>query len=68
MHVNFTIDSNMTDDDGVLLPENFERMRNTPEDIQLMLDLGFDVDDDSAPAPENVPNDVLSLVLENKHL
>ena len=30
-------------------------MRGTPEDIQLMQDLRFDIDDDDAPAPENVP-------------
>ena len=38
-----------------ILPHNFEHLQNNAEDIQLMLDMGFDVDDDDAPAPENVP-------------
>ena len=34
---------------------NLERLRGTAEDISMVLDMGFDVDDDNMPAPENVP-------------
>ena len=36
-------------------PEVMEHLRGTAEDIAMMVDLGFDVDDDNLPAPENIP-------------
>ena len=43
-------------EDGAELPSNLNSMTGSTEDIQAMLALGFDVDDDDAPAPENVPD------------
>lgn len=37
------------------LPPGHEHFRGTAEDIAIMKDLGFDVDDDNQPAPENIP-------------
>ena len=42
--------------DRVELPANLPSMSSTTsEDVQNMIALGFDVDDDDAPAPENIP-------------
>ena len=40
--------------DQVELPTNLSSMTATNEDIETMIALGFDVDDDNEPAPENI--------------
>ena len=44
---------------GTALPDGVQNFRDTPEDISLMREMGFDVDDDNDPAPENVPGSAL---------
>jgi len=41
----------------VELPVNFESFQNNTEDIMMMRNMGFDVDDDNDPIPENVPEE-----------
>ena len=43
---------------GRPLPDGHENFRATPEDISLMRDMGFNVDDNNDPAPENIPNQI----------
>ena len=43
------------EEERVELPAGHEHFRGTSEDIAIMRGLGFDVDDDNMPAPENVP-------------
>ena len=38
------------------LPDGYEHLHGTDEDVALMEDMGFNVDDDNCPAPENIPN------------
>ena len=47
---------NLNESESDLLPDGFEHLRGTSEDIAIMTDMGFDVDDDNLPAPENVPD------------
>ena len=44
------------DDDVVEINHNVLNARNTAEDIMYVRGLGLTVDDDNAPAPENIPN------------
>ena len=37
------------------LQADYEHFHGTAEDIAMMIGMGFDVDDDNAPAPENIP-------------
>ena len=41
--------------EGVELPGVIENLHGTPEDIQMMVNMGFHVDDDNLPTPENIP-------------
>ena len=44
------------DDHGEELPPNFQNLQGTAEDMAMMEGLGFHVDNDNEPAPENVPD------------
>lgn len=52
--------------DLVKLLGNLPSMTRSTKDIQTMVVVGFDVDDDNSPAPENIPcdsNDSPALIL-----
>ena len=47
--------SSATVEESRELPNDFENLIGSNEDIMYVQNLGFDVDDDDSPAPENVP-------------
>ena len=42
-------------EEGIILPDGYEFLQGNAEDLAMMEGMGFDVDDDNRPAPENVP-------------